>query len=250
MKPLFAALAFLSVAPVPEGWCGGKASLARSLPCFPIVGALFGAAAALLSWALAFFLPPLPAAALLVVALMMCSGGLHVDGLADTADGFFSSRSRERILEIMRDSHTGAMGAAAVASTLVLKIAAVAAVPPDGLGRAVFLMPLAGRCALLWAMAWLPYARSGGGLPSVFAAARPWHALWAAGLLVTASWFAAGWQGIVASGFSVLVAALFSFWSWRKIGGFTGDTLGATCEIVEAIPPLVLASQLWQGGMR
>ncbi len=250
MKPLFAALGFLSIAPVPARWCGGKEPLARSLPWFPVVGLLIGIAAASLSHAMAFFLPPLPAAALLVIALMACSGGLHVDGLADTADGFFSSRSRERILEIMRDSRTGAMGAAAVASILVLKTAAVAAVPPDGLTRAVFLMPLAGRCALVWVMAGLPYARNGGGLPSVFAAARRWHALWAAGLLFTAGWFAAGWQGVAAAGFSALVVGLLSLWSWSKIGGFTGDTLGATCEIVEVVPPLVLASQLWQGGMR
>jgi adenosylcobinamide-GDP ribazoletransferase len=248
MKPLFAALAFLSIAPVPARWCGGKESLARSLPWFPVVGLLIGAGAALLSYALAFLLPPLPVAALLVIALMTCSGGLHVDGLADTADGFFSSRSRERILEIMRDSRTGAMGAAAVASILVLKTGAVAAVSPDGLARAVFLMPLAGRCALVWVMAGLPYARIGGGLPSVFAAARPWHALWAASLLAAAGWIAAGWRGVAAAGFSIFVAGIFSFWSWRKIGGFTGDTLGATCEIVEVVPALVLASQLWQGG--
>lgn len=247
MKPLLAAIAFLSVAPLPARWRAGEADLARSLPCFPLVGLLFGAAAALLACALESVLPPAPAGVLLIIGLAAFSGGLHVDGLADTADGFFSSRSKERILEIMRDSRTGAMGAAAVVSVLALKFSAVAALPSGWCARAAFLMPLAGRCSLLLAMAWLPYAREGGGLASVFGAARPWHAVWAAGLLGASSWIAAGWRGLAAAALSILAAGLLSLWSWRKIGGFTGDTLGATCEIVEAVPPLVLASQLWQG---
>lgn len=247
MKPLLAALGFLTVAPLPARWRGGQPELARSLPYFPLVGMLLGVAAAALAFGLRFVLPAAPAAALLAIALAAFSGGLHIDGLADTADGFLSSRPKERILEIMRDSRTGAMGAAAVAAVLALKIAALAAVPSAWTVRAAFLTPLAGRCALLLAMTWLPYARSGG-LASVFGAARPWHGAWAVAVLGASGWLAAGWRGVAAAALSIVAAALVSRWSWSKIGGYTGDTLGATCEVVEAIPALVLASQLWTGG--
>lgn len=249
MKPLVAALGFLTVFPLPARWQGEEA-LARSLPFFPVAGLLFGIVAAAFAAGLGCLLPPAPAGVLLVIAMALLSGGLHVDGLADTADGFFSSRSKEGILEIMRDSRTGAMGAAAVACVLLLKCAAMAALPPHGCVRAAFLMPLAGRCSLVLVMTWLPYARPGGGLATVFGSARPWHALWAAAVAGAAGWFAAGWRGLAAAAFATIAAALLSLWSRRKIGGYTGDTLGATCEIVEAIPPLVLASQLWQGGAR
>jgi adenosylcobinamide-GDP ribazoletransferase len=249
MKHLAAALGFLSVFPLPARW-QEQAALARSLPYFPVVGLVFGAVAAALAAGLAELLPPAPAGVLLVIALALLSGGLHVDGLADTADGFFSSRPKERILEIMRDSRTGAMGAAAVASVLLLKYAAVASLPPHWFVRGAFLMPLAGRCSLLLAMIWLPYARPGGGLATVFGSARPWHALWAVVLLGGSSWFVATWRGLAAAALVIIVTALLSRWSWRKIGGYTGDTLGATCEIIEAIPALVLASQLWPGGAR
>jgi len=249
MKPLAAALGFLSVFPLPASR-QVQAALARSLPYFPVVGLVFGVTAAALAAALSVLLPPAPASVLLVIALALLSGGLHVDGLADTADGFFSSRPKERILEIMRDSRTGAMGTAAVASVLLLKCAAVASLPPQWFIPAAFLMPLAGRCSLLLAMIWLPYARPGGGLATVFGSARPWHAVWAAALLGSSSWFVAGGRGLAATVLVIIATAMLSRWSWRKIRGYTGDTLGATCEIVEAIPALVLASQLWPGGAR
>ena len=249
MKPLLAALGFLSVLPVPARWQGEK-ELSRSLPYFPVVGLIFGIVAAALAAVLGSLLPPAPAGILLVIGLELLSGGLHIDGLADTADGFFSSRPKERILEIMRDSRTGAMGAAAVACVLLLKGAAVASLPPDSLVRAAFLMPLAGRSALLAAMACLPYARAGGGLATVFGTARAWHAVWGIALLGGSAGLAAGWRGLAAAALCIVAVALMSLWSWRKIGGYTGDTLGATCEIVEAIPPLVLASQLWHGAVR
>jgi hypothetical protein len=111
----FAALRFLTVLPVPGCWCGGEEALKRSVPFFAVVGLCIGGLAAGMDAAFIRILPPLPVAVLVVIFLMAASGGLHVDGLADTADGFFSSRSRERMLEIMQDSRTGPMGTAAVA---------------------------------------------------------------------------------------------------------------------------------------
>ena len=84
-----------------------------------------------------------------VVLLIAVSGGLHIDGLADTADGFFSSRPRERILEIMRDSRTGPMGVAAIVCEVALKIALIASLSGPSRAWVLLLTPVAGRSALL-----------------------------------------------------------------------------------------------------
>lgn len=116
---------------------------------------------------LAWGAPPLVSAAVLVVVLAGFSGCLHLDGLADTAEGLLSSRSRERMLEIMQDSHIGVMGVVAIAGVWLLKFAALASVTAQELWAAALLMPVAGRCAMVVQLAILPYARATG-LASVF----------------------------------------------------------------------------------
>jgi len=241
----FAALRFLTVLPVPEGWCGGEEALKRSVPFFAVVGLCIGGLAAGMGAALGRVLPPLPVAVLVVMFLMAASGGLHVDGLADTADGFFSSRSRDRMLEIMRDSRTGPMGTAAVACVLVLKVAALASVPPSRMLGAVLLMPVAGRCGIAVVMAVLPYARTDGGLCAAFLGRRTiGQAVWALAIFSLVAWWASGWMGLGTVAASVVAALLFANRCRRKIGGFTGDTLGAVCEIVEVIPALAAAVRM------
>lgn len=164
-----------------------------------------------------------------------------MDGLADTADGFFSSRRRERMLEIMKDSRSGPMGVMAVVSVIVLKCAALASTPTAFRWSVLFLTPLAGRCALVLQMSMLSYARTEGGLASVFSPKR-WMIPMAVSVLAAVSFLAAGLAGLTAAAASVAVTFLFSLWCRRKIGGFTGDTLGAACELAELTPALVAAS--------
>ncbi len=253
MKPLLAALRFLTIVPVPGGWGTAEEDLARSVPWFPLIGLLLGAAAAGLAWAVSLAAPPLLAAAVVVVVLLSFSGCLHLDGLADTADGFLSSRPRERILEIMKDSHIGAMGVIAIACLLLVKFAALASLPAGMFWRAVLLMPLAGRCAIVVHMALLPYARPSG-LGAIFyrrprpwvhgarPGARPrWVAIWAAGVLAAVGFGLLGWRGLVVWAVCMAATAVFSAYTYRKIGGATGDTFGAVCEIMEAVPAIVLA---------
>ena len=189
MKPLVAALRFLTVLPLPARWPTTAEDLGRSLPFFPLVGALIGAAAAGLSLGAAWALPPWPAAVVVAAGGVLFSGGLHLDGLSDSADGLLSSRPRERALEIMRDGRAGPMGVFAVVCVMALKISALAYLVPlkDGstLWRAAFLMPVAGRAAILVSMSLLPYARPAGGLGSAFyAGARRASAVWALIFLV------------------------------------------------------------------
>ena len=172
-----------------------------------------------------------------------------MDGLADTADGFFSSRPRERILEIMKDSHIGAMGVIGIVCVFCLKVAALASIPLPLRFPVLLLMPLAGRCALVMHLAALPYARAEGGICTVFVKHRlKQDSLLAATFLALVGWAAAGPMGLAAAGLTVAATLVLSLWCWRKIGGFTGDTLGAACELTELVPALVGAACLCAKG--
>jgi adenosylcobinamide-GDP ribazoletransferase len=179
-----------------------------------------------------------------VLFLVICSAGLHMDGLADTADGLFSSRPRERILEIMRDSHIGTMGVLAIVAVLLLKVALLASLAGPQRWRLVLLAPIAGRCAMLLAMSLLSYARSGGGLATIFRSQGRRAALlsaWAIVVVFGAGWLCAGYRGVAIAAASVAVVLLFGWYTKRRIGGYTGDTLGATSELAEVLPFLVAA---------
>ncbi|GAG42764.1 unnamed protein product, partial [marine sediment metagenome] len=125
-------------------------------------------------------------------------------------------------------------------------------VPSPDLWRAAFLMPVAGRCALVITMTVLPYARPEGGLGSVFYRKRSLpRGIWAVVVLCLTGWLVAGMCGLTAAAGSLVVTVAFAAYTSRKIGGATGDTLGASCEIAELVPVLTMAAwpMLMRGGM-
>jgi len=247
MKRFLAAIQFLTILPLPRGLCPDERALGGSLPFFPVVGLGIGAAVALIDRGLGSLFPVGVTSVLAVILLIAASGGLHLDGLADTADGFFSSRPRERILDIMRDSRTGPMGVAAIVCLVALKIALIASVAAPARAWVLLLTPVAGRCALLIHMALLPYVRPEG-LAGVFHRNRsPGHTFWALTFLIAAGGLAGGIPGLVAGGVSFLFALFFTAYVRRRIGGLTGDTLGAACEWTELAPALVATAWLSGG---
>lgn len=235
MRKFLAAVGFLTALPVRGEGASNAGELGGSVPYFVPVGLLLGVSLAGMDYALLTFLQPLPAAVATVIAMAAVSGALHMDGLADTADGFLSGAPAERALEIMRDSRTGPMGALALFSVFALKVAALASVAPASRWIAVLLAVLAGRCAMVIALSLAPYARKSGGLGTAFTG-KPytptavWGALFplAAGLCF--------WPGGVAV-WTVAIVTTFYFMHYcvGRIGGMTGDTYGALCEIVEAV---------------
>jgi adenosylcobinamide-GDP ribazoletransferase len=246
MKQLLAALRFLTILPIPGTWGTAEADLAGSVPWFPVVGLLLGALAAAVAWGASLVLPPLVAAVVILGVLLTFSGCLHLDGLSDTADGCLSSRSRERMLEIMQDSRTGAMGVVAVVVLLLAKFAALASLPAKVLWPAVLLMPLAGRCAMVVHMAVLPCVRPSG-LGAVFYQRRPrLSAIWAVGVLAAVAWGLLGRRGLVVCGAGLAVTLALAVYLHHKLGGTTGDTFGAVCEIVEVVPVLTLLIGRWE----
>lgn len=244
MKAFFAAVQFLTIISLPASWTGDEKTLSRSVSFFPLVGLLIGAIAAALDLLLAAILPAAAAACLTVFFLIAITGGLHMDGLADTADGFFSARTRPKMLEIMRDSRIGAMGVMAILFVVMLKIAALLSLSSPERQTVILLMPFAGRSAIILMMTTLSYVRSEGGLATIFSAKRSW---WTPIPVLLFLLLIGGGYGRITGLFAVLVslavAAVLIRYTFHKIGGFTGDTLGAVSEMTEMT--LVLAAAAW-----
>jgi adenosylcobinamide-GDP ribazoletransferase len=229
-----AAFRFLTVLPI--HWQSDQDGnyFQHSLHYFPVLGCLIGLAVSGFAVLLGFLFPESVVAVMTMILLAGVSGCLHLDGLADTADGFFSSRPKERILEIMRDSRTGPMGVIALIFVLLLKFIALWNLSPAVFLKAVILIPLAGRCAIVQSMALLPYAREEGGLGRLFYSKHcRISALWSLVFPILLIPFVGFRPVVVASCTTIGIVLLFSFWSKKKIGGATGDTLGAICEITE-----------------
>ena len=235
MKRLLAALQFLSVLPIDQRFDADD--LGGSKAWFPAAGMIIGIFAAIVYGIFrAFALPASLSALAGVIALAWFSGFLHLDGVADTADGFFSARPREQVLEIMRDSRIGTMGVIALFSVLALKWAALSALRPDMTWRVLVLAPIAGRAGQVITMNIMPYARPEGGLATVFLGHTSRRTIW---IVLVFTVFAAvllcGVRGVFALCVSGLFGLYFNLRCLRKIGGMTGDTLGAVSEGIETM---------------
>jgi adenosylcobinamide-GDP ribazoletransferase len=213
------ALSFLSRLPA-----GGGPLSPRAAPWFPLVGALLGAIVAGVAVGLEPLLPALLAATVAVAVEVVLTGALHVDGLADSADGL-AGRDRERALAIMRDHAIGAYGASALVLDLLAKTAALATLAERGDVLPVVAAFAVSRAAALPLAAALPYARTEGAgsaldrLPPVVAA----------GAVALAAVAAVPAPATLAAGALVVVAIWLL--ARRSLGGVTGDVMGAAIEL-------------------
>ena len=240
MKGLFEALRFLTIIPVPGGGDCNETILHRAASYFPLVGLIIGGMMAGLAFGLSHLFSDILVSALMVFFMIAISGGFHIDGLADTADGFLSSRPPEKIMEIMKDSRVGAMGVIAIVMVCALKIVALSECP---LWRAAFLAPVAGRCIMLLVMYFSKPADPKSGLGRIFLHDRTIiEVIFAFTVVVAASYILLGYAGLIALGVAVIGVIVLSVISKRIIGGATGDTIGASCEISELLIIMTLAS--------
>lgn len=230
-----AAFQFLTVIPLFPSRRMEEAEMARSMAAFPLVGAVLGAVLAGFHLALGGRLPQTLEAVLLTAFLFAMTGGFHLDGVADTGDGLFSAKDRERALEIMRDSRIGAMGAIMLFMVLALKISALSALAPEIMVPALIAAPAAGRAGAVHLAYRMAYARPGGGLGAPYSAHLDFFTVAAAIVFGAAfSWLAGP------AGFGAFVAV----WLWvlllragfrKKFGGITGDMLGFAEETGEVV---------------
>lgn len=234
LRCFLAGLRFLTILPTFSSAENDSRYLAGSLYFFTIIGVFLGILGAGFAALVNSVAPPLVSASLLAILLCFFSGFLHLDGLADTADGFLSGKPAATCLAIMRDSRIGVMGAAAICANVLIKMAALASISGQVLPAAMLLAPAAGRTAIICLMALCPYARENDGLATLFyQASSRFIALVSIMLLIAMSVFIAPQRTVlIAVMFSTLILA-FSYLCKKRIGGTTGDTLGAVCEITE-----------------
>lgn len=212
-----------------------EAAFGGSSKYFPLAGLLLGIVLVGLNWMFQWVFPQPVKAALLLVSLVVLTGGLHLDGYMDTMDGVLSGRSRERMLEIMRDSRVGAFGALGMGCLLLLKYALLLGLPEHFLPAVLLLMAVMGRWGMVYAIARFPYARPQG-LGTLFSTYTGARELATATLITFLVAIVAGkFTGL---GILVIVLAI-THWLCvtfvRLLGGLTGDTYGAINEIVEVV---------------
>jgi adenosylcobinamide-GDP ribazoletransferase len=242
---LAAAIAFYTRLPLRPAAPVDGAAVARASWCAPLVGALIGALAGLAYWiAWRLNLPPFVCAVLAVAAGMLLTGGLHEDGLADTADGFGGATTRERALDIMRDGRIGAYGACALVVCLALRIGALADLPRAAMvAWALVGAHAAARAALPAFMRLVPPARADGLSATAGAPSRERAAV-AAAVGFALLWIALGFRSALIALILMLIGALvMARLARRKIGGQTGDVLGAVEQVSETLVLLVTAAR-------
>ena len=230
MTGLAVAISFLSRFPVRRPYA--TTDLARSVPWFPVVGALICALAGVAGGWASTRIGELPAAFLTVAIALMITGALHEDGLADTFDGLGAGGDREAILAVMKDSRVGVFGALALVLAIGLKVSLLAAIPAD---RYVLVSGVAGavsRASAVTIMKVFPPATSKGLAASLSPALSvPLVVLTA--LIGTMAAAFLGWPNAAGGLLGWASGLLMAFWAWRRIGGLTGDTLGAVAVISE-----------------
>lgn len=237
------ALQFLTRLPVPARVGFDPQWLNESARHFPAVGACVGLLAAGVLWAGGWLFPVPVAVGLSMAATVLLTGAFHEDGLADTCDALGGTVSRERALQIMKDSRIGTYGAVGLLLVLGLKAAALAALPLGWAVPALVLVHTASRAAAVALIRFLPYA---GDVDQ--AKAKPLaRRISAAGLVVACTWplwvgavIAVGQPSAVAPvllsiGLATAGAWACAHWFRRRLGGITGDTLGATQQLTELL---------------
>lgn len=234
-RPFFIALQFLTRIPVSFQRCPEARETAQSLLFYPLVGLLIGLLLTATGWLLAG-LPPMLGAALLLSTWVVLTGGLHLDGLADSADAWAGGRGdRERMLAIMKDPCLGPIGMTAVALVLILKFAALASLLQEEIFLPLIAAALLARTALPLLFLTTSYRRSSG-LGSALVEDQPRGAT----LLSVILGYAAlpllfGLEALWAVAVGLLGFVALRYLMQRHIGGTTGDTAGALVELSETL---------------
>ena len=232
MKQFLIALQFLTILPIKIKSGVKRKDFGVALIYFPIAGALIGLLLVLILLVFGF-LPHLVTAVLVLIGSIVITGGLHLDGYADTCDGFYGSKPKEKILEIMQDSRVGVMGVIGIVGLLLLKFTLIVSIPQNILWRVLIMMVVFARWSQVLACYTSNYARKEGKAKYFVECARK-RELLIGGLFTAASFLLLlKFKGVILLTLSLFPVFLFINYVKRKIGGMTGDTIGATSEVAE-----------------
>ena len=245
IMPFLIAVQFMTTIPIKLPYLPSREQNALSMLFYPVIGLMIGG----VLWLVASYvqLPMMLLSCVVMVVWVWLTGGLHLDGLADTADAWVGGfGDRQRTLTIMKDPNTGAMGVIAIVLCLALKWAAVYCLLELDAVLALLFVPMLGRMSALALFATTPYVRQhglGSALQDV-----PKYLLWLVMLGFGAAVFALSWQmALVMIG---VWAVMLAWLRWRfvgRIGGITGDTVGASIEVVEVAILMAVVAVLYGG---
>ncbi|KNY27993.1 Cobalamin synthase [Pseudobacteroides cellulosolvens ATCC 35603 = DSM 2933] len=204
----------------------------KALVFAPIIGLIIGSIIAGSFYISRCIFPTSIAAALVIVLYILLTGGLHMDGLGDTFDGIFSNRSKDRMLEIMRDSRVGTNAVLAIASVILLNWVLISGMSEEYTLKILILFPVAGRIGSLTGACVSKYARSGEGLGKSFIDLCSWKEL-GVGIFFHAIIFfcVLHIKGLILSLIPIFMSFILVKFLGKKIDGATGDILGAVCEL-------------------
>lgn len=247
------ALGFLTRIPLRSVWFSDKKSVADDAAYFPLASLAVGIAGSLIFvFCILLGFSPLTSSLIYIAALCTITGALHEDGLSDVADGFFAPRPREDRLYIMKDSHIGVFGMLALLFSIGLRVSLSADIYSAGgfwaIITSILVAQAASRGAMVWMWATLPLARTGGvadkaGKPTV--QARAFASLSSLIVLALLIFLPHGFLSFsLATALLVLGVYAFIALSSAKIGGYTGDTLGAMQQIGEILVLIGVAISL------
>jgi adenosylcobinamide-GDP ribazoletransferase len=233
-----AALQFLTSIPLSLKRELSPAQLGRATAWFPLAGLVIGIILALLNWLMGFILPASVANVLLIVALVVVTGAMHLDGFADTCDGIAGHKPVEERWRVMHDSRTGAFGVVGVVLLLLVKYVSLNNIPANMMLPTLLFMPVFSRWAMVYAIFAFPYARPEGlGKAYKEATRRPQFTM---ATIITLGIAAAlfplfSFLGLILIVCIWIITTLFALYFKHKFAGLTGDTYGAINEIAEVM---------------
>ena len=245
-RALRTAVLFFTRIPLPAGPGLSADDLRRSAAYFPAIGWIVGGAGAGVFWAASRVLPTTVAAGLCLTATALLTGAMHEDALADVCDGFGGGATRERVLEIMKDSHVGAFGVVGLILAFGLRWQALATLPLALAPAVILAAHTISRAASISLMATLDYVREGPSKARALSSrlSLPRIALTlVAGLAPLLLLPLRLWWALVPV---ALVRILGAAWFRRRIGGYTGDCLGALQQVAEIVFLIAVGVLSWR----
>ena len=230
MKDLRQAIGFLTVLPVAPR---DEAPKGPARAYFPLVGLALGALLACVDYAARQVLPLPVVGALLLSTMLVMTRAIHTEGFLDCCDGLFGGFTRERRLEILRDSHVGAFAVVGGAALVLLKWSLLAGLPDEVRAGLLVVFPCLSRLGMLWTMSAFAYVREAGMGTPFLSGANRWQVAIGTLTAAAASVLLLGAAGAVLLAAAVGLAVALGRWITGLLGGMTGDTYGAVNEVGE-----------------
>jgi adenosylcobinamide-GDP ribazoletransferase len=231
-------LQFLTSVPLSLKHELSQKQLGYAVACFPLAGLVIGGILAGLNWLLCFILPAGVVNILLIAALVITTGAMHLDGLSDTCDGIAGHKTVEERWKVMHDSHAGAFGVVGVVLILLAQYVSLNNVPPEKMTAVLLFMPVVSRWAMVYSIFSYPYARPTG-LGKAYKEATGWQHFTIATIITLAIAGALyplfNMTGFLLIGGILIITTGLAFYFKHKFAGLTGDTYGAINEVAEVM---------------